>query len=57
MQKEIKKFEFVQGVNFEVIDSIKNNGTKYLLKIDDSCEEICNSKTLLTLPPLGDIGV
>ena len=43
MQKEIKNLEFVQGVNFEFIDSLKNNGTKYLLIFDDSCEEICNS--------------
>ena len=57
MQKEIENLEFVQGVNFEFIDSLKNNGTKYVLIFDDSCEEICNSKALLTLPPLGDIGV
>ena len=40
MQKEIEKLEFVQGVNFDFIDSLKNNGTKYLLKSDDSWEEI-----------------
>ena len=44
MQKEIEKLEFVPGVNFEFIDSIKNNGTKYLLYFDDSCAETCNSK-------------
>ena len=43
MQKEIENLEFVQGVNFEFIDSLKNNGTKYLWIFDDSCE-ICNSK-------------
>ena len=57
MQKEIENLEFVQGVSFEFIDSLKNNVTKYLLIFDDSCEEICNSKALLTLPPLGDIEV
>ncbi len=57
LQMEIKNLEFVQGVNFEFIDSLKNNGTKYLLLFADSCGEICNSKPLLTLPPLGDIGV
>ena len=31
MQKEIEKFEFVRGVNFDIFDPIKNNGTKYLL--------------------------
>ena len=44
MPKESENLEFVRGVNFEFIDSLKNNGTKYLLIFDDSCEEICNSK-------------
>ena len=44
MQMEIENFEFVKRVNFEIIDSIKNNATKYLLIFDGSCEEICNSK-------------
>ena len=34
----------MQRVNFEFIDSLKNNGTKCSLIFDDSCEEICNSK-------------
>ena len=42
MQKETENLDFVQGVNFEVIDSLKNNATNYLLIFDDSCEEICN---------------
>ena len=45
MQKEIENLEFVQGVNFEFINSLKNNGRKYLLLFDDSCEEICNSNS------------
>ena len=28
MQKEIENLEFVRGVNFEILDSIKNNGSK-----------------------------
>ena len=28
--------EFVQGVNFELSDSLKNNGTKYQFFFDDS---------------------
>ena len=47
MQKEIKNLEFVQGVNFEFIDSLKNNGTKHLLIFDSSREEICNSKAFV----------
>ena len=53
MQNEIEKLEFVQGVNFEFIDSLKNNGTKYLLIFDDSCEEICNSKAFLDIATAG----
>ena len=42
MQKQIKNLEIVQGVNFEYIDSLKNNSTKYFSIFNDSCEEICN---------------
>ena len=42
MQKEIEKIEFVQDVNLEFKDSLKNNGTKHLLNVDESGEEICN---------------
>ena len=35
MQKETENLEFVRGVNFEFIDSLKNNGTKYMLIFDD----------------------
>ena len=31
MQKEIEDLEFVQGVNVEFLDSLKNNGTNYLV--------------------------
>ena len=53
MQKEIKNLQFVQGVNFEIIDSLKNNSTKYLLIFDDSCEEICNSKAFVDIVTAG----
>ena len=53
MQKEIEILEFVQGVNFEFIDSLKNNGTKYLLISEDSCEEICNSKAFVDIATAG----
>ena len=57
MQKEIDNLEFVQSVHFELINSLKNNGTKYLLVFDDSCGEICDSvRSLWTLLPLADIG-
>ena len=48
-QKGIENLEFVRGVNFEFIDSLKNNSTKYLLIFDSSCEEICNSKAFVDI--------
>ena len=53
MQKEIDNLEFVQGVHFEFINSLKNNGTKYLFIFDDSCAEICNSKEFVDIATAG----
>ena len=53
MQKENKNLEFVQGVNFEFIISLKNNGTKYSLIFEDSGEEICNSKAFVNIATAG----
>ena len=53
MQNEIENLEFVRGVNFEFTDSLKSNGTKYLLIFDDSCEEICNSKAFVDIATAG----
>ena len=53
MQKKIENLEFVQGVNFESIDSLKNKGTKNLLIFDDSCEEVCNSKASVNIATAG----
>ena len=43
-KNKIENLEFVQGVKSELINSLKNNGTKYLLIFHDSCAEICYSK-------------
>ena len=53
MQREIANLVFVQGVNFEFIDSLENNGTKYLLIFNDSCEKICNSKAFFAITITG----
>ena len=53
MQKEADNLEFVQSVHFEFINSLKNNGTKYQLKFDDSCSEICSSKEFLDIATAG----
>ena len=51
--KRNEKIEFVQGVHFESMDSLKNNGTKYLLLRDDSCEEICIPKVFVDFATAG----
>ena len=53
MQKEIANLEFVQDVHFEFINSLKNNGTKYLLIFDYSYAEICNSKEFVDTATAG----
>ena len=53
MQKEIENLDFVRGENFEIFDLLKNNGTKYLLIFDNSCEEICNSKAFVDIATAG----
>ena len=44
MPKEIEHLEFFQEENIELIGSLKNKGTKYLLIFDEPRAEICNSK-------------
>ena len=53
MRKEIENLEFLRGVNFEFIDSLKNNSRRYLLIFDDSCEEIFNSKAFVDIATAG----
>ena len=53
MQKGIENLEFLRGVKFEIIDSLKNNGTKYLLHFADYCQEICNSKAFVDIANAG----
>ena len=50
---KIENFQFVLGVNFEFVDSLKNNGTKYLLNFGDSCEEIFNAKVFVDIATAG----
>ena len=49
MRKEIENLDFVESVNFDFFISLKNNGTKYLLTFDDSCESFCNSKAFVDI--------
>ena len=51
-----KNLKFIQGVDFELIENLPNNGTKYLLNLDDSCEEISNSKQFVKIATAGRHG-
>ena len=53
MSKKIKNIHFIQGVDFEFFQSLPNNGTKYLLIFDDSCEEISSSKEFVKIATAG----
>ena len=53
MQKQIENFELVWGVYLEFIDSLKNNGTKYLLIFDDSRRKFCYSKAFADIATAG----
>ena len=52
-QIQRKNLKFNQGVDFELIENLPNNGTKYLLKFDDSCEEIPNPKQFVKVATAG----
>ena len=51
--RKVGNLKFVQGVNFEFIDLLKDNGTKNLLIFDDLCGEICNSKAIVDISTAG----
>ena len=53
MQKETDIFEFIQSVNFQFINTLKNSDTKYLLIFDDSRSKICNSKVFVDIATAG----
>ena len=53
MSKNIQNIHFIQGVDFEFIRSLSNNGKKYLLIFDDSCEEISSTKEFVKIATAG----
>ena len=48
-----KNLKIIQGVDFDLFENLPNNGTKYLLIFDDSCEEISNSKQFVKIATAG----
>ena len=53
MKQHIAQIEFIQCVDFEKIDKLPNDGRKYLLIFDDSCDEIMRSKSFEKLAIAG----
>ena len=51
--KKIGNLEFIQCVQFEFINSMKNNSTEYTLIFDDSCANICNSRDFVNIATAG----
>ena len=43
----------MRGVNFGFIESLKKNGTKYLIIFDNSWKDICNSKAFVDIATAG----
>ena len=50
--KEIN-LKFVQGIDLDLIANLPNNGFKYPLIFDDSCEEVSNSKQFVRTATAG----
>ena len=48
-----KNLEFIQGVDFDLIENLPKNETKYLLIFNDSCVEISNSKQFVKIATAG----
>ena len=53
MQQKIQEIEFIQGVDFDLIENLPNDGTNYLLIFDDSCEEISKNSRFSKLATAG----
>ena len=47
MQREIASLQFLHGVHFELIDSLKKQW--YLIVSDDSCEEFFDSRSFVDI--------
>ena len=53
MQIEIDNLEFVQGLQFEYIDSLRNSGVMYPLIFDNSCNKVWNSPAFVKITTAG----
>ena len=48
-----RNLRFVQEVDFDLIECLSKNGTKYFLIFDDFCEEISTSKLIVKTATAG----
>ncbi len=53
MQTEVSNIEFVQCIDFEMIESLPADGTNYLLIFDDSCAELSKNQKFEKLATSG----
>ena len=53
MTKDVKNVEFIERVDFEFVRNLPNNGTKYPLVFDNSCEKISSSKDFVKIATAG----
>ena len=53
MTSQIPNIEFINNVDFEMINSLPNDGCNYLIIFDDSCEEITKNKEFEKLATAG----
>ena len=51
-----KNLNFIHRKNFELIENLPINGTKFLLIFDDSCEETSNYKVFVKISTAGRHG-
>ena len=53
MIRDISSIEFIQCIDFDMINNLPNDGTNYLLIFDDSCAEISKSKEFESIATSG----
>ena len=53
MQRDIENIELIGSSDFDFIDNLPDDGTKYLLILEDSCDKISCSKKFEKLATVG----
>ena len=53
MMQSIADIDFIQGVDFEIIENLPADGTKFLLIFDDSIDILSRSENFNAIAPAG----